>query len=334
MIDPNLPLTDLHRHLDGNVRLTTLLELARQHQVELPADSPETLRPFVQIDGNAPGLMAFLERFEYLTKILVDLDACRRIGYENVLDLQVHGIDYAELRFSPWFMADTHGLDPASVTAAVIEGVQQGRQETGLDCNIIGILSRTYGPHICQQELDALLSCRQDLVAIDLAGDEAGYPASLFKSHFGKVRDAGLQVTVHAGEADGPDSVWSALNDLGATRIGHGFRSLEDPRLVEHLAEHQIPLEVCITSNLHISAVADYPSHPVGAMMEAGLNVTLNTDDPSISGIDLPHEYQVAAPAAGLSREQIKTAQRNGLAAAFLSDQERNRIGSVIRNRP
>ncbi len=326
MINPNLPLTDLHRHLDGNVRLTTLLDLAKKHGVSLPASTPETLRPWVQIDHSAPGLLAFLERFEYLTKILVDLDACRRIGYENVLDLGVHGIDYAELRFSPWFMAETHKLDPASVVSAVAEGVQQGREETGIHCNLIGILSRTYGPDICEQELEALLSAKQALVAIDLAGDEAGFPAALFKKHFRRARDAGLEVTVHAGEADGPQSVWSALNDLGASRIGHGFRCLEDQQLVEHLVEHQVPLEVCITSNLHISAVADYPSHPVGKMMAAGLNVTLNTDDPSISGIDLPHEYETAAPAAGLSLEQIHQAQRNGLQSAFLSEQQKTAL--------
>ncbi|MEM7708972.1 MAG: adenosine deaminase [Pseudomonadota bacterium] len=322
-MDPNLPLVDLHRHLDGNVRLTTILELAKQHGVPLPADNAADLLPYVQIDGKEPGLMAFLERFKYLTAILVDLEACRRIAYENVLDMQRHGIDYAELRFSPWFMAESHQLDPASVVAAVADGVTQGREETGLPCQLIGILSRTYGPEICHRELDALLANRQHLIAVDLAGDEAGYPAPLFKDHFRKVADAGLAVTVHAGEADGAASVWSAIRDLGASRIGHGFRSLEDPKLVDFLVEHEIPLEVCITSNLHISAVADYPSHPVTQMAEAGLKVTLNSDDPSISGIDLPHEIEQAAPAAGMSEAQIRQARLNAVDAAFLSEADK-----------
>ncbi len=325
-LDSDLPLIDLHRHLDGNVRLTTILDLARQHGVELPADTAEELLPYVQIDGNEPGLMAFLERFQYLTAILVDLDACRRIAYENVLDLQRHGIDYAELRFSPWFMAESHQLDPAGVVAAVADGVAQGREETGLPCQLIGILSRTYGPEICHRELDALLANRQHLVAVDLAGDEAGFPAPLFKEHFRKVADEGLAVTVHAGEADGAQSVWSAINDLGASRIGHGFRSLEDPALVEYLAEHEIPLEVCITSNLHISAVVDYPSHPVTELAEAGLKVTLNSDDPSISGIDLPHELEKAAPATGLNADQIRQARLNAIDAAFLSEAEKTEL--------
>ncbi|MEM9533409.1 MAG: adenosine deaminase [Pseudomonadota bacterium] len=326
MIDPTLPLTDLHRHLDGNVRLQTILDLAAQHKVPLPGNTPETLRPYVEVDDSEPGLMAFLKRFKYLTAILVDYDACRRIGYENVLDLENEGIDYAELRFSPWFMAEAHGLEAASVVAAVADGVAAGRAETGGNCQLIGILSRTYGTEVCALELDALLSQREHLVAIDLAGDEAGFPARDFHEHFARVRDAGLHVTVHAGEADGAHSVRTAVHELGATRIGHGFKVLEDPALVEELAERQIGFEVCITSNVQISAVDDVHQHPITEMMQAGLRVNLNTDDPSISGIDLAHEYQIAAPKAGLSPEQIRQAQINGLEMAFLSPDQKQTL--------
>lgn len=312
-----LHLIDLHRHLDGSVRLETILDLARQHGIRLPANDVESLRPHVQVDGSEDGLMAFIARFEYLTAVMVDAAACRRIAFENVLDAAAEGITYIELRFSPVFMAETHGLNPADVVDSVIDGVEAGCEESGIDACLIGILSRSYGVDECMRELSVLLRRRDHLVAIDLAGDEQKYPASLFASHFRKVRDSGLAVTVHAGEADGPQSVWSAIKDLGATRIGHGFRSIEDPRLVEYLAEHRIGLEICLTSNLQIGAVNSYPEHPAKRLYDAGILMNLNTDNPGISGIDLPHEYQKAAPAAGFSGNNNRQLIENAVIMAF-----------------
>jgi len=161
-------------------------------------------------------------------------------------------------------------------------------------------------------------------VAVDLAGDEHRYPAHLFTEHFKRVRDAGLQVSVHAGEADGPQSVWSAIHDLGAVRIGHGFRAIEDPALVDYLAKHGIGLEVCPTSNLHTSTVANYASHPIKSLADRGVKFCLNTDDPGISAIDIKYEYEIAAPATGLSPEQIQQSQGHGLEMAFLSAGEKS----------
>lgn len=326
LIDPYLPLCELHRHLDGSIRLQTILDLADRHGIELPADDVESLAPFVHVNENEPGLMAFIARFKYLTEVLVDPDACRRVAYENVEDARLEGIDYVELRFSPWFMALRHGLDPQAVVEACADGVRAGQRDTGVQARVIGILSRTYGADTCQRELEALLACRDGLVAIDLAGDEAGFPASQFVSHFALVRDAGLHVTIHAGEADGPASVWSAIRDLGAERIGHGFRAVEDPVLVDYLAESGIGLECCPTSNLHISAVESYAEHPIRRLAERGVRFCLNTDDPGISAITLRHEYEVAAPAVGLSAEQVRQAQLAGLEMAFISEAERQSL--------
>ena len=326
MIDPALPLIDLHRHLDGSIRLQTVLDLAREHGIALPASDLDGLRPHVQVTDAQAGLMAFISKFQYLTQVLVDYDACHRVSRENVEDAAAEGIDYIELRFSPWFMAERHGLDPCAVVEAVIDGTNAGTEQTGTPANLIGILSRTYGPEVCQKELDALLSHRDGLVAIDLAGDEEGFPASLFTDHFAQVRDAGLAVTVHAGEADGPHSVWSAIRDLGASRIGHGFRSIEDPELVDYLAEQQIGLEISLTSNIHIGAISEYAAHPLRQLLERGVKACLNTDDPGISGIDLRHEYDYAAPRAGLSPEMIRKLQANSLDMAFLSDSEKRGI--------
>jgi adenosine deaminase len=298
-IDPALPFIDLHRHLDGSVRLETIIDLAMDQGIELPAYDVAGLRPYVVIDGKADSLMDFIGRFEYPTAILHDLDACRRIAYENVEDAYREGIDYIELRYSPWFMS------------------------TGVRAQMIGIMSRTYDTETCHRELDALLTHRDHLVAIDLAGDELSFPAELFAEHFRRARDAGLEITVHAGEVGGPESVWAAIRELGATRIGHGINSVADPALIDYLGEHRIGLEISMTSNVHISAVDDYADHPAAEILGLGLLANLNTDDPGISGIDLRHEFEVAAPKAGLTPAMTRQAQANALEMAFLPEEEK-----------
>lgn len=319
MIDPNFPLIDLHRHLDGSIRLETILELGRQHNLPLPAWDVEGLRPHVQVTDPQPGVMAFIAKFHWMIAVLVDHEACRRVAYENVQDAQDEGLDYVELRFSPWFMAQANDLNPQGVVEAICEGVSQGTRDFGMRANLIGILSRTYGPEVAWKELDALLSQRERIAALDLAGDEANFPGDLFKGHFKKAREAGWQVTAHAGESSGPDSIWLAIRDLGAVRIGHAVSAPDDPGLLDYMGENRIAIECNLTSNVQTSTVADYNSHPILQFVENSLLATLNTDDPGISGIDLAYEYNLAAPAAGLSADQIHRLQRNALEAAFLS---------------
>src|SRR3954464_10290709 len=158
MIDPKLPLIDLHRHIDGSVRLATMLDLARQHSITLPGTTVEALRPHVQVIERQPGVMAFIAKMLWMTAVLADENACRRVAHENVEDAKREGIDYIELRFSPWFMAEPRRLDPKEVVAAVIEGVAEGAEATGVRVNLIGILSRTYGVDTARIELDALLT--------------------------------------------------------------------------------------------------------------------------------------------------------------------------------
>jgi adenosine deaminase len=322
-IDPDFPLIDLHRHLDGSVRLATILELGQTYGLPLPAQDIEGLRPYVQVSNVEAGVMAFIARFEWMTKILVNEDACYRVAYECVEDLRNEGIDYAELRFSPWFMAETHKLDPTAVIDAVVDGVRSASHATGVPVNLIGILSRTYGPEICHKELAAILSRREAFIAVDLAGDEANFPADWYQPHFDRVRDAGLHVTVHAGEAAGPHSIWQAIQLLGAERIGHAVQAKNDPHLLDFMAQSQIAVEVNLTSNVQTSTVKSYADHPVRLFLERGICATLNTDDPGISAITLPDEYNIAAPQAGLTRSQIRQLQYNALKASFLSEQEK-----------
>jgi len=326
IIDPDQPLIDLHRHLDGSVRLQTILDLGRQHNLALPAWDLEGLRPYVQVSGPQPGIMAFISKFKWMTGVLVDYDACQRIAYENVQDAHHEGIDYIELRFSPWFMAEAYGLDPAGVVEAVLAGVEAGSREFTLPVHIIGILSRTYGPEIAWKELAALFGQRQRIVGLDLAGDEAHFPGELFTKHLKQARDAGWHITVHAGEAAGPSSIWQALLDLGAERLGHAVTAPQDPALMDYLAVHRIGIESSLTSNVQTSTVSDYPSHPLRLFLEKGLLATINTDDPGISAIDLKHEFEIAAPAAGLTVQQIRQAQANALTVAFLTELEKAQI--------
>jgi adenosine deaminase len=326
MIDPKLPLIDLHHHLDGSVRLETILDIGLKHNLPLPAKTLEGLRPYVQVSTPQPGIMAFIARFEWMTGILVDYDACRRVAFEVVQDQALEGVDYAEYRYSPWFMAEAHGLDPVGVVQAVTDGIRTAEREFGTRANQIGILSRHYGPEIAMRELDALLACKDDITALDLAGDEAHFPGEGYVEHFKKARDAGWHITVHAGEAAGPESVWQALRGLGAERIGHAVHAPEDPALMDYLLEHRICIECNLTSNVQTTTVASYASHPLKLFLERGMLATINTDDPGISAIDLHYEYNIAAPRAGLDEAMMRRAQRNALETAFLSKAEKQTL--------
>ncbi len=333
MIIPHIPVTDIHRHLDGNIRPETILALGRKHSLQLPADTLEDLIPHVRVMSQEPDLISFLSKLDWGVKVLVDYDACRQIAYENVEDALNARIDYTELRFSPWYMAMTHELNPEGVVEAVIDGVTAGSRDFGVKTNLIGILSRTFGQEACQKELDACLAFKDKLVAIDLAGDELGKPGELFVDHFRQVRDAGLHITVHAGEAAGPESMWQAIKELGATRIGHGVKAIYDPKLMDYLAEHKIGIESCLTSNIQTNTFPCIESHPLKQFLDHGVLATINTDDPAVEGIELPHEYEIAAPAAGLTKADIRQAQENGMTIAFLSDEEKKSLNIKARTR-
>ena len=330
MIDTTLPLTDLHRHLDGNIRPETILDLGQQFNLPLPSHTLEGLRPHVQVIETAPDLVSFLSKLDWGVKVLGSLDACRRVARENVEDAARQGLHYVELRFSPWYMAMNHNLPVAGVVEAVIDGVRQGAREYGVEVRLIGILSRTFGETACLNELDALLAHRDQITALDLAGDELGFPGSLFLNHFNRGRDAGWRITVHAGEAAGPESIWQAIRELGAERIGHGVKAIEDPALMDFLAEQKIGIESCLTSNIQTSTVPSLEAHPLKRFLEHGILATINTDDPGVQGVDIIHEYQIAAVQAGLTLNQMRTAQRNGLEIAFLSESEKQAIRNKV----
>lgn len=333
MIDKTLPLIDLHRHLDGSIRLETILDLGKKYDIPLPADDLVGLKPFVQIMEPSPGVLAFFEKFEYMIGVLADYEACSRVAYENVEDAYLEEIDYIELRFSPNFMAKPHHLDPSGVVEAIIEGTDRARRNFDVKVNLIGILSRTYGPDQCWKELESLLPYKDQLVALDLAGDEVNFPGTLFVDHFKEGRNAGWHITVHAGEEAGPDSIWQAVEELGAERIGHGVSAVKDPVLMRYLAENGIGVETNLTSNLQTRVIDEYSKHPLRIFLEKGILATINTDDPGISDIDLKYEFEFAAERAGLTKSQKKLAQQNAVKIAFLSEQEKRDLLDISKSR-
>ncbi|MDT0602170.1 adenosine deaminase [Thalassotalea castellviae] len=326
MINPRLPLIDLHRHLDGNIRAKTIWELAHKHEIVLPVEQFDDFIPYVQIIDSESNLLAFLQKLDWGVAVLKTLDDCKRIAYENVEDAFNAGINYAELRFSPYYMAKSHQLNTADVVAAVIDGVRLGMKDFDVKINLIGILSRTFGVEKCQHELNAILAHKQAITAVDLAGDEYNFPGELFVEHFKQVTKADLQVTVHAGEAAGSESIWQAIQGLNANRIGHGVACQHDNKLMDYMRDNDIAIESCITSNYQTGTVTDIDNHPIKTFLANELLVCLNTDDPAVQNIELKHEFNLASSKLQLNDSQISQLQQNALNASFLSENEKQTL--------
>jgi adenosine deaminase len=323
MHNKQLPLIDLHRHLDGNIRPKTVWELAKKNNIQLPETNFEDFLPHIKITNNEADLLAFLKKLDWGVKVLSSLDDVVRIGFENVEDAFLANIDYAELRFSPFYIAMTHQLPIEGVVEAIIEGVNQGCKKFPTKINLIGILSRTFGVENCETELNAILASKDKITALDLAGDEYNFPGSLFERHFKKASDSGLQITVHAGEAAGPESVWHAIEKLGATRIGHGVACANDQKLMDYMVRHQIGIESCLTSNYQTGTIKDLSQHPIKTFLANGINVCLNTDDPAVENIELEDEFNIATNLLKLSDKQITQLQNNAIEMSFLSEKEK-----------
>jgi len=317
MIDNSLPLVDIHRHLDGNINPATIWDLAQQHNIELPGNNVDEFTPHAQIQDQTSDLLAFLQKLDYGVSVLADLDAVYRVAYENVKDAKQQGLDYTELRFSPYYMAEAFKLNIAEVVNVVADAVATASKEFNVKTNLIGILSRTYGAEICKQELQGILAHKDKITGLDLAGDDK------------QARDAGFKITVHAGEAAGPESIWNAINLLGATRIGHGVAATQDIKLMDYLRDNKIAIESCPTSNYQTATVQDLTKHPLKTFLDQGVIACLNTDDPAVSNITLEHEYKVAANTLGLTKSELIQVQKNGVKAAFLTEQEKQALMDI-----
>jgi adenosine deaminase len=310
-----LPLIDLHRHLEGAIRASTVVEIATRDGHALAGlDRP---RDHLVATTELNGLLEYLGKVDIAVGVLRSLDDWNRAGREVVEDAFNDGLDYVEFRFAPWIVHQDTGLAPEAVIDAIADGVRSGSQATGLPVGLIGIVLRDLGPAAADTQIDTFLARRDVFCGVDLAGNEAGFAAELFAAPFSRVRDAGMHVTAHAGEAAGPESVRVAVELLGAERIGHGVRAVEDPQLLEFLARRGTTLDVALTSNTQTGAAPSYREHQIHRLLAAGVAVTLNTDDPRVSNVTLSQEHQIARTLVGLTEDQLATVARQSVAAAF-----------------
>jgi adenosine deaminase len=323
-----LPKIELHRHLEGSVRLTTLVEIAQQYGIEMPEYDVETLRPFVQMMPTEPRTWQnFLAKFPTLRQFYRSPEIIRRITREAVIDAAEDNVKYMELRFTPKALCSVSQCEMENVVGWVCDTAAETAAEYDIQVRLIVSMNRHESVELGKPVLDYALEFRnRGVVAIDLAGQEAGYSALPFRPVFMRAKAEGLGVTVHAGEWDGAESVWDAVGSLGATRVGHGIRALEDPGIVGILVERGITLEVCPSSNCDSGVVSSLAEHPLPKLHQQGVLTTINTDDPLVSNITLSEEIVRVMSNMGLTLDDMKQHILRAAQAAFLPPSEREAL--------
>jgi adenosine deaminase len=323
-----MPKVELHRHLEGSVRLATLVDVAQEFGIEMPEYTLDTLRPFVQMmPEETRSSQHFLAKFLTIRQFFRSAEVIRRVAREAVEDAAADNIRYLELRFTPPALSNILRCGYADVIGWVSEAVELAARQANIQVRLIVSVNRHEPVAIAEQVLEAALAYQgRGVVALDLAGNERDFPAEPFAPVFQRARAEGLGVTIHAGEWAGAESVREAVERLGAQRIGHGIRSVEDSRLMEWMARHEVVLEVCPTSNVHSGAVADWAAHPLVSLNHGPLPVTINTDDPLVSDISLSDEYHLALTRLGMTLADLKRHLLTAARAAFLPTDERHRL--------
>ena len=324
------PKAELHVHLDGCVRPGTMLELAKAQRVRLPAETPEALAAALTVKG-ARSLEEYLTKYQYTLAVLQTTAALERVAYEFVLDVAAENVRYVEVRYSP--LLHRPALTLVQAIEAPLRGIKRAEAETGTKVGLIVCGIRTRPAAESLELARAAVDYRTaGLVAFDLAGAERGHPAREHRDAFAHAAQHGLACTCHAGEGDGAASIREALHVCGAQRIGHGTRLQEDPALLEEVVARRIPLEMCLTSNLHTHTVAAIAEHPFRGYLERGVQVSLNTDGRLMDGISLTDEYFLAHSTLGLTREQLARVVLNACESAFLPDYEKVALVSRVQS--
>ena len=324
------PKAELHVHLDGCLRPATMLELARAAGIRLPADTPEGLAQALYVK-HARNLEEYLTKYEITLSVMQTAAALERIAYEFVVDAAADGVRYVEVRYSP--LLHRPALTLAQAIEAPLRGVKRAEVETGTKVGLIVCGIRTRPPVESLELARAAVDYRgAGVVAFDLAGAEHGHPARDHASAFAYAAQHGMACTCHAGEGDGPDSIHQALHECGARRIGHGTRLGEDPALLEYVIERKIPLEMCLTSNVHTHTVPSLAEHPFKRYLDRGVVVTLNTDGRLVDGITLTDEYFAAQSVLGLTKADLARVTLNACESAFLPDFEKVALVSRVQS--
>jgi len=320
-----IPKAELHLHLDGSVRPRTVLELAKENGVPLPTDDPAKLPDFLEANDNTASLVEYITFFELPIAVLQTVPALERATYELCEDLSKDNVRYAEIRYGPWLHVQ-QGLSLTDVIRAVLTGWTRGRKDFRLEGGIIVTALRDMPP--AQNLALAQVAGRfvsDGVIGFDLAGDEAGHPPVLHEDAFRLARSLGLNITIHAGEAAGPESVRQAIS-MGALRLGHGIRAQEDPEVVATIRENGVQLDTAPTSNAQTKAVRRLQDHPLKRFYEQGIKVTISTDSRTVSHITLTREFQNVVAALGCSPEQVWAMNLQALEGGFGDEVGRARL--------
>lgn len=321
-----LPKVDLHRHMEGSVRISTLLEVRREHGMPIPGTGQ--LNDLVQI-GQEDRFTSetFLSKFMTLRQFYKSPEIIKRITRETIADAAADNVRYLELRFTPVALSREENFPIPDVMDWVIDAAQEAQNEHNIIVRLIVSVNRHESLQLAEQ-VARLAAERMDrgIIGLDLAGDEARHSGLEFAGIFREARQAGLHVTIHAGEWAGPQSVRNAILHLQAERIGHGIRVVEDPEVAELARSRELPFETCLTSNVQSGVVKLASHHPLPKMLEMGLNVTINTDDPSISQITLSDEYRYACEVLNISWPALRDRILAAAMAAFLPENEKKAL--------
>lgn len=322
----SLPKVDLHRHMEGSIRLTTLLEVRRAHGRPLPDTGK--LPELVQVSpADKYTFENFLSKFQTLRLFYRTPEIIDRITRETIADAAADNVRYLELRFTPVALSRAESFPLAEVMDWVLTAAQESEQEYHVKTRLIASVNRQESLELAA-EVARLAADRRDkgIVGLDLAGNEAQHTGLPFAGLFKEARQMGLHITIHAGEWSGAQNVRMAILDLETERIGHGVRVLEDPEVVALARERYIPFEVCITSNLQSGVIPPNTVHPLPRMLSLGLNATIHTDDPSISQITLGNEYDYACENLRLTLATLNNRILAAAQAAFLPPSEKDQL--------
>ena len=321
-----LPKPELHCHLDGSLRLETIIDIAEKEKVFLPTKDKDELKKIVTVTKPGISLNNYIKKFEIPLAVLQTPEALSRAAFELAEDAYKENVLYLEVRYSP-ILHTKKGMTPMETVDAVLDGLKKAEEEFKIKTGVIICGIRSISPEVSYSLAELAVAFKyRGVVGFDLAGVEENFPAKDHKDAFALILLNNINTTLHAGEDYGPESIHQAIHYCGAHRIGHGVRLKEDGDLLNYVNDHRIALEVCLTSNIHTGSVKDYESHPFKFYYDFGLRVTLNTDNRLISNTTLTKEYMIAHKYYGFQIRDFKEIIINGFKSAFMHHRERTRL--------
>jgi adenosine deaminase len=322
----DLPKAEIHCHLEGAIRTQTIIDVAREYNLKLPAYEVSELDKLVKVFGQLRDLQAVLEAFAIFQNSITSPAVVERIAWELFEDCARQNIKLFEVRFSPDWAFHGHNLDWNKALEALLRAKDRAERKFDMAIGIIAITSRGMGTDSCIKTVDWAIRQKQHIRAVDLADGELLYPMSDFVKPILKAKDAGLKVTIHSGEDTPASAVWDTIHAFQPDRIGHGIHSIEDMKVVELIKERGITLEVNPWSNYLTNSVPSIEEHPLKRLFDHGVRVTINSDDPEVLETNVNNEYRIAHEILGMSMDDIATCNRYAFEASFIEETAKQSI--------